>query len=67
MVSNVSSPAPVNRKHSSASSRVNDRGRELHIGVFDVEELMKIVECFYQYQQLGQKGQWMRSKWHARV
>nr|GMD39176.1 RNA demethylase ALKBH5-like [Ipomoea batatas]GME08646.1 RNA demethylase ALKBH5-like [Ipomoea batatas]GME18655.1 RNA demethylase ALKBH5-like [Ipomoea batatas] len=26
MVSNVSSPAPVNRKHSSASSRVNDRG-----------------------------------------
>nr|GMD04864.1 RNA demethylase ALKBH5-like [Ipomoea batatas] len=32
-------------------------GVELHTGVFDAEEQMKIVECVYKYQQLGRKGQ----------
>ncbi|XP_019170334.1 PREDICTED: RNA demethylase ALKBH5-like [Ipomoea nil] len=115
MVSDASSPAPVNRKHSPASSRVNDKGLseeekreqtkfaqvkrkkdfvhyervdgrkvnvvqglELHTGIFDAEEQMKIVECVYQYQQLGQKGQlrartysepkkWMRGKGRATI
>nr|GMD04863.1 RNA demethylase ALKBH5-like [Ipomoea batatas] len=89
MVSDAASPAPVNRKHSPASSRLSEeekkeqikfgqvkrkkdfvhyervngkkvnvvQGLELHTGVFDAEEQMKIVECIYQYQQLGQKGQ----------
>ncbi|XP_031131379.1 RNA demethylase ALKBH9B-like isoform X2 [Ipomoea triloba] len=115
MVSDAASPAPVNRKHSPASSRVNDKslseeekkeqikfgqvkrkkdfvhyervggkkvnvvqGLELHTGVFDAEEQMKIVECIYQYQELGQKGQlrartysepkkWMRGKGRATI
>nr|GMD08879.1 RNA demethylase ALKBH5-like [Ipomoea batatas] len=89
MVSDAASPAPVNRKHSPASSRLSEeekkeqikfgqvkrkkdfvhyervggkkvnvvQGLELHTGIFDGEEQMKIVECIYEYQQLGQKGQ----------
>ncbi|XP_019170336.1 PREDICTED: RNA demethylase ALKBH5-like [Ipomoea nil] len=115
MVSDASSPAPVNRNQAPASSRVNYKGLseeekreqtkfaqvkrkkdfvhyervdgkkvnvvqglELHTGIFDAEEQMKIVECVYQYQQLGQKGKlrartysepkkWMRGKGRATI
>ncbi|KAK6916009.1 Alpha-ketoglutarate-dependent dioxygenase AlkB-like [Dillenia turbinata] len=49
------------------------RGLELHTGVFDAEEQKKIVDCVYELQRMGQKGQlkertysepkkWMRGK-----
>lgn len=33
------------------------KGLELHTRVFDAEEQKKIVECVYNLQRMGQKGQ----------